>query len=193
MKKIIYFFILVFLFGIGIGYIILNEIAKEDEFSKKNVVNPQNLLKTENTVSENTVTVESQEIKISPQAVLVMNKYYKECNHTITSVVEIPVDMVNLTEEKLQNEYPDWEIISFNSKEVSIYKEFDGVCGQHFVVRENNGVITVYSLNEDEEESVYEITDINTRYLPDADKEKIQNGLVVYGKNELNALLEDFE
>lgn len=193
MKKIIYLFILVFLFGIGIGYIYLSELAKEDEFGKQNVLIPQNLVNETNNTSENTITVESQEVKISPQAVLIMNKYYKDCNHTITSVLEIPVDMVNLTEEKLKEQYPDWEVIDFNSKEVSIYKEFDGVCGEHFVVRENNGVVTVYSLDEDEEEKLYEITDIAVQYLTDGDKEKIKNGITIYGKNELNALLEDFE
>lgn len=194
MKKVFYLFLLIFLFGIGVGYIYLNETStKEEEFGTENAINPQNVLTPENTVDENTVNVDSQEIKISPQAVLIINKYYKDCNHTTTNLVEIPADMVNLTEEKLKNEYPDWEVISFSSREVSIYKEFDGICNEHYVLRENNGVITVYSLDEDENETVYEITDISVEYLTDGDKERIRNGLVIYGKNELNAFLEDFE
>lgn len=194
MKKVFYLFLLIFLFGIGVGYIYLNETStKEEEFGTENAINPQNVLTPENTVDENTVNVDSQEIKISPQAVLIINKYYKDCNHTTTNLVEIPADMVNLTEEKLKNEYPDWEVISFSSREVSIYKEFDGICNEHYVLRENNGVITVYSLDEDENETVYEITDISVEYLTDGDRDRIRNGLVIYGKNELNAFLEDFE
>ncbi len=194
MKKVFYLFLLIFLFGIGVGYIYLNETStKEEEFGTENSINPQNLLTPENIVDGNTVNVDSQEIKISPQAVLIINKYYKDCNHTITNLVEIPPDMVNLTEDKLKAEYPDWEVISFSSREVSIYKEFDGICNEHYVLRENNGVITVYSLDEDENETVYEITDISVEYLTDGDRDRIRNGLVIYGKNELNAFLEDFE
>lgn len=195
MKRFFYYCIIVFLFGVIIGYLFLGKLADEDNVGKDdNIINPQNLLKSENVSDKNsTVSVEAQEEKISPQAVIIINKHYNDCNHTITNVIDVPVDMVNLTKEKLEIEFPDWEIIDFSSKQVSLYKEFDGVCNEHYSVRDNNGIITVYYLDDNNNEKLYEITDINIEYLTDGDKERIKNGINVYGKNELNALLEDFE
>lgn len=195
MKKIFYFCIAVFLFGVIIGYLFLNKLSHEDKVSKEMNVSPQEILKT-NSVEENssnTVTVDSQEEKVSPRAVIAINKHYKGCNHTITNLIDVPTEMVNLTEEKIKELYPEWKIIDFNRNQVSLYKDFDGICNEHFVVKNNDGVITVYYLNEAKEEFLYEVTDISVEYLTDGDKDSLEKGIFIYGKNELNALLENFE
>ncbi|MBR3153277.1 MAG: BofC C-terminal domain-containing protein [Clostridia bacterium] len=194
MKRIFYFCIVVFLFGVIIGYLFLGKLASQDEVGKETKDTPQEWLKNDvNTDGESVVSVEAQEIKISPQAVLIINKHFKGCNHTITNVISVPTEMVNLTEEKLIEAYPDWEVIDFSNRQVSIYKEFDGVCNEHYRVKESNGFVTVYYLDEGENEKLYDVTDISVEYLTEGDREKIKKGVNVYGKNELNALLENFE
>ncbi len=143
--------------------------------------------------SEEEIETDSQEEKISPNCLLTLKKYYEECNHTINEYVDIPQDLVNGTEEDLKNEYPYWQVEKYSSNDIILYKEFNSNCGQHFVLREDNGKITVYKINENNEEEVYENTEISVEYLSETDKIKISEGIRVNGIEELNQLLEDFE
>ena len=72
-------------------------------------------------------------------------------------------------------------------------KEEEGECGEHYIVRENNGKVTIYEILEDGSEKEYEITDIGTEYLTETDKINMQNGIRVNGKQALNQLIENFE
>ena len=81
----------------------------------------------------------SQDEKISPNCLMILKKYYKECDHTINEYVDVPQDLVNKTEDNLKKEYPYWNIEKFSSNEIILYKEFDSNCGQHFVLRSNEG------------------------------------------------------
>lgn len=143
--------------------------------------------------SEEEIETDSQEEKISPNCLLTLKKYYEECNHTINEYVDIPQDLVNGTEEDLKKEYPYWQVEKYSSNDIILYKEFNSNCGQHFVLREDNGKITVYKINENNEEEVYENTEISVEYLSETDKIKISEGIRVNGIEELNQLLEDFE
>ena len=73
------------------------------------------------------------------------------------------------------------------------YKEYSGECGEHYMLREKNGKIAIYKINEKQEEEIYENTEISVEYLAEADKVNIKNGIRVNGKEELNQLIEDFE
>ncbi len=202
MKKIwmIIPIILVILIGIVVGRLIYNNNEK--------LANKNNIIQNEiNIVSEKVtddcieeyqevqeeVVANSQEEKISPNCLLILKKYYDECNHTINEYVDVPQDLVNGTEEDLKKEYPYWQIEKYSSNEIILYKEFNSNCGQHFVLREDEGKITVYKINENNEEEIYEKTEISVEYLSETDKGKISEGIKVNGIEELNQLLEDFE
>lgn len=202
MKKIwmIIPIILVILIGIVVGRLIYNNNVK--------LANKNNIIQNEiNIVSEKItddcteeyqevqeeIATNSQEEKISPNCLLILKKYYDECNHTINEYVDVPQDLVNGTEEDLKKEYPYWQIEKYSSNEIILYKEFNSNCGQHFVLREDEGKITVYKINENNEEEIYEKTEISVEYLSETDKGKISEGIKVNGIEELNQLLEDFE
>lgn len=133
------------------------------------------------------------EDKISPNCRLILRSYYKECQHTINQYIDIPEELVNKTKEDLIKKYPGWEVKQYSSTEIILYKEYEGQCGEHFVLREDNGKITVYRINENNEEIEYEKTEISVDYLTSTDKIEIKNGIRVYGKEELNQVIEDFE
>lgn len=202
MKKIwmIIPIILVILIGIVVGRLIYNNNVK--------LANKNNIIQNEiNIVSEKVtddcteeyqevqeeIATNSQEEKISPNCLLILKKYYDECNHTINEYVDVPQDLVNGTEEDLKKEYPYWQIEKYSNNEIILYKEFNSNCGQHFVLREDEGKITVYKINENDEEEIYEKTEISVEYLSETDKSKISEGIKVNGIEELNQLLEDFE
>ncbi len=202
MKKIwmIIPIILVILIGIVVGRLIYN---KNEKLANKNniIQNEINIVSekvTDDCIEEyqevqEEVATNSQEEKISPNCLLILKKYYDECNHTINEYVDVPQDLVNGTEEDLKKEYPYWQIEKYSSNEIILYKEFNSNCGQHFVLREDEGKITVYKINENNEEEIYEKTEISVEYLSETDKGKISEGIKVNGIEELNQLLEDFE
>lgn len=139
------------------------------------------------------IEANSSEEKISPNCLITLKRYYNECQHTINEYIDVPNDLVNGTREDLEKEYPNWEIQKFSSNEIILYKEFDSNCGQHFILRNDNGKISIYKINENNEEEIYEKTEISVEYLTESDKVEIQNGLRVNGIEELNQLIEDFE
>lgn len=202
MKKvwIIGLIIAIIIIGIILGIFIYNNNANNNKQNSivENEINIVSEKVTDECTeeyqnSEKEIETDSQEEKISPNCLLTLKKYYEECNHTINEYVDIPQDLVNGTEEDLKNEYPYWQVEKYSSNDIILYKEFNSNCGQHFVLRENNGKITVYKINENNEEKVYENTEISVEYLSETDKIKISEGIRVNGIEELNQLLEDFE
>lgn len=135
----------------------------------------------------------SSEEKISPNCLLTLKRYYKECEHIVNEYLEIPDNLVNGNEDDLGDEYVNWEVEQYSSTQIVLYKEFDSNCGQHYVLRNVDGKIVVYIIGEDNEESVFETTDISVDYLTESDKIEIENGIRVNGKENLKQLIEDFE
>lgn len=139
------------------------------------------------------IETNSSEEKTSPNCLVILKRYYKKCNHTINEYIDIPQDLVNKTYNDLEKEYSNWVIKEFSSSQVILYREFDSNCAQHFVVKDDDGKIVIYRLNENNEEEIFQKTEISVEYLTDTDKIEIENGIRVNGMEELNQLIEDFE
>ena len=132
--------------------------------------------------------------KVSANSQLIIKKYFKQCDHTINEYVEMPQELVNLTKEEVQNKYNDWKVIGFEPNKVTLYKEFDDMCGEHFKLKVEEGKIVIYQINKEGNQSIYEKTNISSEYLTQTDLISIENGgFDVYGKEELNKIIEDFE
>ena len=149
--------------------------------------------KEEEKANQNTTEVSSTEEKVAANAILILKKYYTKCDHTINEYVELPKELVNLTKEQVQEKYSDWEVIGFEKGKITLYKEFDDVCGEHFKLKIEDGKVVVYTVNNDGTETLYEKTNISSEYLTETDLLNMQDGLEIYGKEELNQVIEDFE
>ena len=149
--------------------------------------------KEEEMANQNTTEVSSTEEKVAANAILILKKYYTKCDHTINEYVELPKELVNLTKEQVQEKYSDWEVIGFEKGKITLYKEFDDVCGEHFKLKIEDGKVVVYTVNNDGTETLYEKTNISSEYLTETDLINMQDGLEIYGKEELNQVIEDFE
>lgn len=176
-------------------YAIFNNDEIEEEEDKNTMISE--LIEDECTEEyeqlQNTTTVAWSKEKLSANAILILKKYYIQCEHTINEYAELPKELVNLTEEEVQAEYSDWEVIGFETGKLILYKEIDDVCGEHFKLKVEDGKIVVYLIDKDGTESVYERTNISSEYLTETDLINMQNGLEIYGKEELNKIIEDFE
>ncbi len=193
MKKFIIsiFLIISFILSIFAARVYFKENIDKKDVSIKSETNKD---VNDNKIEENEVEETlSEEKKVSNNANLIINKYYRDCSHTVTSNVDLPYEMVNMTEKEIKEKYSDWEVIDFDEKQVSLYREFDGICSEHYEVGIKNGYIAVYNLDEKKEKSLYELTDISTKFLPEGDINDLKKGIQIVGQLELNAFLEDYE
>lgn len=142
---------------------------------------------------ETTLKANTQEEKTSPNCSITTKTYYKKCGHTTNKYENLPQEFVNLTKEEIQNKYQDFKIESFSSNKIELYQEKDGECGEHYMVKDKDGEVTIYKILEDGNQEEIEATGVTTEYLTETDKINIKKGIQVNGKQELNQLIEDFE
>lgn len=142
-----------------------------------------------NDIIETSVT----ELKISPNAIITEKRYYKECDHLIREALDVPEELVNQDKKKLEEFYRGWNIEKCSATEITVYKEFKGMCNEHYVVKDHNGVLGIFIEDEDKEQVWQEDTEIDVQYLPQEDIEKFKEGIKVIGKTNLDNFLEDYE
>lgn len=148
-----------------------------------------------NTIERNNevVRTNSWSEKISPNAIIIFNKYYKKCDHTSVTRENVTNEMVNLTVDEFMDLYSDWTLKSFTSDEIILYKEIDDECGEHYVVKTLDNNIAIYKINNENKLDLIEKTEISIKYLPQIDVENLERGVSLVGKEELNAYIENFE
>lgn len=141
----------------------------------------------------NVIETNSSEERISPNAFITFKQTYKECGHTTSEFMEIPQEFVNLTKEELNEKYSDWTVEKFTDTDIILNREVEGSCNEHYIVRNLNGIVTVFHILDDGTEEKYMVTDISMEYLTDTDKIEMEKGIEINGKQNLNQLIEDFE
>ena len=138
-------------------------------------------------------TNSEEEEKVSPNAVITFEKFYKECEHTVKRYEKVNDNLVNATREQVEEKYNNWILKDFSKDKIVFYQEIEGQCGEHYMLRDIDGKINIYKLDENGNEALMDETDIATEYLTETDMIDMENGIIVYGKENLNQLLEDFE
>lgn len=192
--------IMIIISGIFTASIILKDNSKSnEEIIKTGEISEETILddctdEYEEIERNNAIQASSNnEEKISPNCSFTEKIYYKKCGHTISEYLELPTSLVNLTENEIKEKYPDWELEKFSSNEIILSKELDTECGEHYLVKDNNGKLVIYKIKSDGSEVEIERTDISTEYLTDTDKIDIEKGIRINGKQKLNEFIEDFE
>jgi len=142
---------------------------------------------------DNIIKTNSGEEKTSPSCIITLKVYYEKCEHLIETRKNIEETQVNLTEEELKKRFTDWEIQKFAPSEIVLYKEINEFCNEHFILKEEEGYIAIYKLDENNNAEFFQTTEICTEYLAEEDLNKIRNGIKIYTEKELNKTLEDFE
>ncbi len=166
-----------------------DKLAKEEEKVTDECIYENNEI--ENDIDE--IKVSETETKVSPNAELVIKKYYKECGHTTEEKRNVANDMVNKTQEEIEKLYPDYKVESFLNNKIVLIKEEEGQCDEHYIVRDENSNIMIYKILGDGTEEIYQNTGISTEYLPETDKISLRDGIKVFGRENLNSIIEDFE
>lgn len=195
LKKWILYIIISILLLISIGSIILlitiykdtknTELDSIDKFAEVEKI----LIKNDTQI----VTTSYSSTKISPNAVLNFNTYYKGCGHTVKEEKNAQEDVINKSEQEISDKYVDWDIKKFSENDVVLYKEVDGVCDDDYIIREKDGNIVIFKLDNEGREILYDTTSIEAQYLPETDFMQLKEGIKVNGLEKLNQIIEDFE
>lgn len=185
---------LIFLTSVGIGFYIV-KIGEVEEFKIEYESQFEGEKVTDECIDEaqDLLLANAEEQKVSPNAIIIAKRFYAKCGHTTKEYFPVTEKMVNLSKEDIEKLYKDWKVEGFSSEEIVILKEEQGICGEHYVLRGEDERIVVYTIDENNNEKIFERTGIITKYLPEIDKINIENGIFVNGKESLNCLLEDYE
>lgn len=182
--------ILLLVIGIVSGIYFYNNNKTQDSNTNNRQLAIDN---TENKTEENVISTSVIEKKVSPNATVIEKQYFTGCDHLIKTAKDIPEELINKTKEEVQNYYIGWSIDDFSEKEITIYQEKEGFCDQHYLVKEHNGVLGIYTLDKNGNATLKEDTEIQTMYLPEIDLERVKKGIEAIGDMALNTVLEDFE
>ncbi len=199
MKK--YTIITIITIGIILGFLTgiylyrINKISKEQKIYMAEKVEDEctAIGELDNEDIASLITTNNDEEKTSPNCVITLKVYHEACKHLIENRQSIEEAEVNMTEEELKERFSDWEVQKFTPTEIVLYKEVDEFCDEHYLLKEEDGYITIYKLDENENAEFFNTTEISTEYLAEEDLEQIKNGIKVYTDKELNKTLEDFE
>lgn len=180
-----FYSILIFMFSclIGFFYARIWKSNNGDVAIESNMVN-NNIQVTE---------TYSTEEKLGFNSTFAIKKYYGQCGHFEFNYSELPKELVNLTKKEIENLYPDWNVEEFSSSGVVLAKNEDNICNDHYVIKLNDGNVDVYHLEQNGEESLYKSTNIMNEYLTQDDINNLKTGIYVYGKGNINSVIEDFE
>ena len=194
-KYIIYFSVSIFvlIIGFSIGRNMFALKKQEDTIISKNSIDSVVINRIEkNNIEEIQTSV--TENKISVNTPIIEEKYYSKCNHKIENMIRDTTKYINMTKEEFQSKFPTWEITEFGLDKVVLYKEEDDFCNEHFLVKDEDGYVTIYTIDNDK--NILELldkTDIATGYLAKVDQDNLKEGMFIYTKQNLNKLIEDFE
>lgn len=176
--------------GISLG--ILVHIYNDNRLENSNL---EHLAKFNEIREENKTLIAnaSEEVKTTPNTEIVFEVYYNKCGHTSVKKVFIDEEDVNKNEEQIKQKYKEWKIRSFSKDMIELYKEENKMCDNHFVVREKEGNISIYKVDENDNETLIEDTEISTKYLPQEDLELLKKGIRANNSNKLQEILSDYE
>ena len=179
--------------------IVLEKIQSEYKLEKMDIANfsgekDNNKLSKENKIdpTENIITVSTDEIKLSPNAEMVIRKNFKLCGHTTVNRMNIPMEMVNYTESELEKKYTGWNIEKFTQEEVILSKEIEANCDEHYVLRIEEEKLKIYSQITEDKYNYIDELNIKIELLPSLELAELEHGIEVYGEEELNNLVENY-
>lgn len=167
----------------------MNNVNKENINNNVTEVNTGE----ENIEITEALEIANQEEKTTPNTLMIYRTYYTKCKHYINEYKDIDISSVNLTEEEIKDKNRDWRIKEFSAEQIVLEKEEEAFCNQHFKLKLVDSNVIIFIIDEDGNEAEYQKTEITSEYLTNEDILKLTEGIVVYGKENLSSVLEDYE
>lgn len=132
--------------------------------------------------------------KTETDSVLVLERFYIRCQHTVIDEMIIDTSNVGKTGQDLNNVYPTWTLMEFTPERVMFTMDIDGYCPRHYIIMEKDDYLVIYG-SEAETGNIYPFEETNIKFegLSQDMKEQVRYGLVVDSKEDLEHLIENWE
>ncbi|HHU69336.1 MAG TPA: hypothetical protein GXZ31_03420 [Thermoanaerobacterales bacterium] len=140
--------------------------------------------KVETEVKNNTV------FNISPETVLRFETHYLDCGHIEVFETNPPENVLGTDIEGLLKNYPEWKLKNYSAHFVNMYKYEDGLCPKHYFLGIKDGYVTVFYKRPGKDAPIKEITDIKADLLRADDRSLLEEGIEIYGEEELMRIKE---
>lgn len=190
MRKSVYMGMALFVIIAGITAGIIVHVYNDKVMEKASMKRTEE----DNLVTVNTIIqTATQEEKTTPNTMITVETYYEKCGHNEIEKKKIESEDINKTEKELEEKYAEYKITKFSNEEVKLYREKKQMCENHYVIKEKEGKIAIYNVNENGKETFKTDTEILTKYLPDEDVELLKKGIKASSEAQLNQILSDYE
>ena len=185
----------IILFLVGILFFELTFLVALNFFDKTNEEFVDSEIEKVMKINQFTKTEETSidDNKIGINTKLVVEEFYTNCDHKNEIKKDVEKDMINLTQEEFEKNYLQYKVKEFSKEKIVVEEEISGICNEHFKIVLGEDFIEVFKLDSNEEEELYLVTDISRDYLTDEDIYNLDNGIIVYGRENINLKLEDYE
>ncbi len=127
---------------------------------------------------------------------LIFKTYYEKTRDTLIKEKDVPTMMVGTSledfESYLEKNYYGWNIREINKDFVELYQVSNQISPNHYVVKEHNGYLAVFYVNEEGDTELFKETEISISFLSNVDQQKLREGIIVKGEEGVNQILEDY-
>ena len=133
----------------------------------------------------------SEEEKIESTTQITYKYNFEEDGSVETNTVVVPYFLVGMNQQEFEEEFYDWELNSFSSKEIVVSKDiYDN--SQDYIVGNKDGYVTIFYSDENQEHSVKQETQTPVDTLSEEEQEKINQGIPIKGDEQLSRALESY-
>lgn len=147
---------------------------------------------SEQTTQESAPVLNVSQEKITLSTKMVYEYYYEDDDKTEVLEEVPPYFLIDMTRINLEENFKDWQIQSFSSKEVVMRKNIKGQSSQHYILGEYEGYIAVFYQKEINGVNLKEITDTPVNSLSEEEQARLREGIRIEGNDELMKVLEDY-
>jgi len=188
MKSIAFLCTALLLGGFIMGYVITSE-GKLDKLQKLDI---SELGNNDEEESEELPVDRISGDRITPDTRLIFKTLYTECGDTVVERKEVPVEIMDFDRGMMENYYTIWEVEQFDSEEVILTREIEGISPNHYLLGIQDGYVIVYEFGEDGKPVLKEITEIPMSILRLNDQHRLRKGILLDSMEEVNQFLEEF-
>ena len=135
-------------------------------------------------------TPEPQRIK--PSTRMVFETFYQTDNQTKIIDGEPPYFLLDLSQNKVQDYYPDWEIVEFNEQTVKLYRTVATEPESLYVLGVKDNFVAIYQKSDNGSVRLKEVTATPISALSQDEQSKLISGIKIQNENQLAQMLEDY-
>jgi len=124
------------------------------------------------------------EMKLNPGAKLIYKTLYVKCNDELIEEKIIGKELIGLTKDELGQIEKEWKIVSFMPDEVSLFREINDICENHFYIGIQDGYVALFQGIPGIKSILVEQTDIIADTLREDDRLILEKGLIIKDQDE---------